>query len=210
MTTTHTISRTGGVDDVPVVRLVACGSVDDGKSTLIGRLLAETGSVPEDQLDYARRTRRGGSTIPVGEVDYSLLTDGLEAEREQGITIDVAYRHLYLPNGRRVIIADAPGHEQYTRNMAVAASNADVAVLLVDAERGIRPQTHRHLTVCALMGVRSIVIAVNKMDLVGYDHAIFEELTGVVKAAAARLGLDEVLAIPVSAVAGENITKAAT
>jgi bifunctional enzyme CysN/CysC len=210
MTTTNTISRTGGVDDVPVVRLVACGSVDDGKSTLIGRLLAETGSVPEDQLDYARRTRRGGSTIPVGEVDYSLLTDGLEAEREQGITIDVAYRHLYLPNGRRVIIADAPGHEQYTRNMAVAASNADVAVLLVDADRGIRDQTHRHLTVCALMGVRSIIIAINKMDLVRYDHAIFEELTGVVKAAAARLGLDEVSAIPVSAFEGENITKSAT
>lgn len=208
--TTTTISRTGGVDAVPVVRLVACGSVDDGKSTLIGRLLAETGSVPEDQLDYARTTRRGGSTIPVGEVDYSLLTDGLEAEREQGITIDVAYRHLYLPNGRRVIIADAPGHEQYTRNMAVAASNADVAVLLVDAARGIRSQTHRHLTVCALMGVRSIIVAVNKMDLIGYEHATFEELAGTVRAAAARMGIDEVLAIPVSAVAGENITKAAT
>ena len=198
------------LEQVPVVRLVACGSVDDGKSTLIGRLLAETGSVPEDQLDYARRTRRGGSTIPVGEVDYSLLTDGLEAEREQGITIDVAYRHMYLPNGRRVIIADAPGHEQYTRNMAVAASNADVAVLLVDAARGVRAQTHRHLTVCALMGVRSIVVAINKMDLVGYEHATFEELAGTVRAAAARMGLDEVLVIPVSAVEGENITRPTT
>ena len=134
-----------------VLRMVACGSVDDGKSTLIGRMLAETDSVPIDQLEYARQTRRGGSTIPVGEVDYSLLTDGLEAEREQGITIDVAYRHMDLPSGRRVIIADAPGHEQYTRNMAVAASTADVAVLLVDAHRGLRPQTYRHLTVCALM-----------------------------------------------------------
>ena len=134
------------------MRIVACGSVDDGKSTLIGRLLAETDSVPDDVLDYARNTRRSGSTIPPGEVDYSMLTDGLEAEHEQGITIDVAYRHLYLPSGRRAIIADAPGHEQYTRNMAVAASTADVAILLVDATRGIRPQTHRHLTVCAHHG----------------------------------------------------------
>ncbi|MSY38545.1 MAG: hypothetical protein F2641_03775, partial [Actinobacteria bacterium] len=102
----------------PVLHLVTCGSVDDGKSTLIGRLLVETESVPVDQLEYAKTIRRGGSTIPVGEVDYSLLTDGLEAEREQGITIDVAYRHMNLPNGRRVLIADAPGHEQYTRNMA--------------------------------------------------------------------------------------------
>ncbi len=202
--------RSTGVDVIPVVRLVTCGSVDDGKSTLIGRLLAETGSIPEDQLEYARRTRRGGSTIPAGEVDFSLLTDGLEAEREQGITIDVAYRHMYLPSGRRVIIADAPGHEQYTRNMAVAASNAEVAVLLVDAARGVRPQTFRHLTVCALMGVRSIIVAINKMDLVGYEHATFEEISGVVKAAAARLGLDEVMAIPVSAVAGDNVTSGTT
>ena len=203
---TSLLERSAGIDITPVVRLVTCGSVDDGKSTLIGRLLAETGSIPEDQLDYARQTRRGGSTIPVGEIDYSLLTDGLEAEREQGITIDVAYRHMYLPSGRRVIIADAPGHEQYTRNMAVAASNADVAVLLVDAARGVRPQTFRHLTVCALMGVKSIIIAINKMDLVGFEHATYEELAGQVKAAAARLGLDEVLAIPVSAVMGDNVT----
>lgn len=204
------LERSGGVDATPVVRLVTCGSVDDGKSTLIGRLLAETGSIPEDQLDYARQTRRGGSTIPVGEIDFSLLTDGLEAEREQGITIDVAYRHMYLPSGRRIIIADAPGHEQYTRNMAVAASNADVAVLLVDAARGVRPQTFRHLTVCALMGVKTIVIAINKMDLVGYEHATYEELSGQVRSAAARLGLDEVVTIPVSAVEGDNVTKPTT
>ncbi|MDP4014228.1 MAG: adenylyl-sulfate kinase [Candidatus Nanopelagicales bacterium] len=196
-------SRTPG--PAPVLRLVACGSVDDGKSTLIGRLLAETDSVPIDQLEYARRTRRGGSTIPVGEIDYSLLTDGLEAEREQGITIDVAYRHMYLPSGRRVIIADAPGHEQYTRNMAVAASTADVAVLLADAARGLRPQTFRHLTVCALMGVSSVIIAINKMDLVGFEHATYEELSGGVRAAAARLGIDEVTTIPVSAVTGANV-----
>jgi bifunctional enzyme CysN/CysC len=207
---TALLERSGGIDVTPVVRLVTCGSVDDGKSTLIGRLLAETGSIPEDQLEYARLTRRGGSTIPVGEVDFSLLTDGLEAEREQGITIDVAYRHMYLPSGRRVIIADAPGHEQYTRNMAVAASNADVAVLLVDAARGVRPQTFRHLTVCALMGVTSIIIAINKMDLVGYEHATFEEISGQVRAAAARLGIDEVLTIPVSAVAGDNVTSPTT
>ncbi len=198
------------MDATPVLHLVTCGSVDDGKSTLIGRLLAETDSVPIDQLEYARRTRRGGSTIPVGEVDYSLLTDGLEAEREQGITIDVAYRHMNLPNGRRVLIADAPGHEQYTRNMAVAASNGDVAILLVDAARGVRPQTHRHLTVCALMGVRTVVIAVNKMDLVGYDHATFEEIVGIVRTTAARLEVPEVVAIPISAFAGDNVTQSTT
>ena len=206
MSTQSTVDRiTVRSSSTPVLRLVACGSVDDGKSTLIGRLLVETDSVPIDQLEYARRTRRGGSTIPVGEIDYSLLTDGLEAEREQGITIDVAYRHLNLPNGRRVIIADAPGHEQYTRNMAVAASTADMAFLLVDAARGLRAQTFRHLTVCALMGVRSIVVAINKMDLIGFEHATYEELTGGLRAAAARLGIDEVTSIPVSAITGANV-----
>ncbi len=189
----------------PVLHLVTCGSVDDGKSTLIGRLLADTNSVPLDTLEYARRTRRGGSTIPVGEIDYSLLTDGLEAEREQGITIDVAYRHMNLPNGRRVLIADSPGHEQYTRNMAVAASNGDVAVLMVDAARGVRPQTHRHLTICALMGVKTVIVAVNKMDLIDYDHATFEEIVGSVRVTAARLDVPEVIAVPVSAVTGENV-----
>jgi bifunctional enzyme CysN/CysC len=189
----------------PIVRVVACGSVDDGKSTLIGRLLAETESVPDDILDYARNTRRSGSTIPKGEVDYSMLTDGLEAEHEQGITIDVAYRHLYLPSGRRAIIADAPGHEQYTRNMAVAASTADIAILLVDATRGIRPQTHRHLTVCAIMGVRSVIVAINKLDAVGFSHVTFEELAGGVRSAAARFDLEEVDVIPVSALTGDNV-----
>ena len=190
----------------PVLHLVTCGSVDDGKSTLIGRLLVETDSVPVDQLEYARTTRRGGSTVPVGDIDYSLLTDGLEAEREQGITIDVAYRHLNLPNGRRVLIADSPGHEQYTRNMAVAASNGDVAVLLVDAARGVRPQTHRHLTVCALMGVQTIIVAVNKMDLVDYSHEVFEQVMGEVRTTAARLGVQQIDGIPVSAVTGANVS----
>ena len=189
----------------PIVRVVACGSVDDGKSTLIGRLLVETESIPDDILDYARTTRRGGSTIPAGEIDYSMLTDGLEAEHAQGITIDVAYRHLYLPSGRRAIIADAPGHEQYTRNMAVAASTADIAILLVDAARGIRPQTHRHLTVCALMGVRTVIVAINKMDAVGYDHVAFEGFAGTVRSAAARFDLEDVVVVPVSALTGENV-----
>ena len=197
----------GAAKSTPVLHLVTCGSVDDGKSTLIGRLLSETDSVPLDQLDYARRTRRGGSTIAIGEIDYSLLTDGLEAEREQGITIDVAYRHMNLPNGRRVLIADSPGHEQYTRNMAVAASNGDVAILMVDAARGVRAQTHRHLTICALMGVKTIIVAVNKMDLVGYEHATFEEIVGAVRTAAARLEVPDVRAIPVSAFAGDNVTE---
>ncbi|MGB5015583.1 MAG: GTP-binding protein, partial [Candidatus Nanopelagicales bacterium] len=117
-------------------RVVTCGSVDDGKSTLLGRLLSDTNSLPTDIVEAARHTRRPGSTVPVGEIDFSLVTDGLEAERDQGITIDVAYRHVYLPSGRRAILADAPGHEQYTRNMAVAASTADVAILLADAMRG--------------------------------------------------------------------------
>ncbi len=194
----------------PVLHLVTCGSVDDGKSTLIGRLLAETNSVPLDTLEYAKRTRRGGSTIPVGDIDYSLLTDGLEAEREQGITIDVAYRHMNLPNGRRVLVADSPGHEQYTRNMAVAASNGDVAILMVDAARGVRAQTHRHLTICALMGVKTVLVAVNKMDLVGYEHATFEEVVGIVRTTAARLDVPEVIAIPVSAVSGANLTSPST
>jgi bifunctional enzyme CysN/CysC len=194
----------------PIVRVVACGSVDDGKSTLIGRLLAETESVPDDILDYARNTRRSGSTIPKGEVDYSMLTDGLEAEHEQGITIDVAYRHLYLPTGRRAIIADAPGHEQYTRNMAVAASTADVAILLVDASRGIRPQTHRHLTVCALMGVRTVIVAINKMDAVGFKHVAFEGFAGEIRSAAARFDLEEVQVIPVSALTGDNVIESSS
>jgi bifunctional enzyme CysN/CysC len=191
-----------------LIRLVACGSVDDGKSTLIGRLLADTDSVPEDTLELARTVRRAGSTIPAGDIDYSLLTDGLEAEREQGITIDVAYRHMALPDGRRVVIADAPGHEQYTRNMAVAASTADVALLLVDAARGVTRQTYRHLTICALMGVHHVIIAVNKLDAVGFDHTIFSQLADAVAGAAARLDFSRVTVIPVSALAGDNVTTA--
>lgn len=190
----------------PLVRVVVCGSVDDGKSTLLGRLLAETDSLPIDVLEAARHTRRAGSAVPAGEVDFSLVTDGLEAERDQGITIDVAHRHLYLPSGRRAILADAPGHEQYTRNMAVAAATADVAVLLADAARGTRRQTHRHLTLCALMGVRHVILAVNKLDAVGWQRQVFDDITAEVRATASRWGIVDVVAVPVSALTGANVS----
>jgi len=189
----------------PVIRLLTCGSVDDGKSTLIGRLLVETNSIPQDTLATAKTVRRGGSTIPVGEIDYSLLTDGLEAEREQGITIDVAYRSMSLLNGSRLIIADAPGHEQYTRNMAVAASRADVALVLVDAARGVRSQTLRHLTICALMGVSRVAIVINKLDMFDYSKEKFAEISAQIAPAVARLKIGEHAIIPVSALAGDNV-----
>ena len=189
-----------------IVRLVTCGSVDDGKSTLIGRLLVETDSVPHDTLDATKKTRRPGSIIPAGEIDFSLLTDGLEAEREQGITIDVAYRSMSLLDGRRLIIADAPGHEQYTRNMAVAASRADIALVLVDATRGIRPQTLRHLTICSLMGVKKIIVVINKMDVSGFDKSLFDSLVTELQLATNRLALHEVFFVPVSALEGDNVT----
>ena len=189
----------------PIIRLVTCGSVDDGKSTLIGRLLVETDSVPDDTVDAAKSVRRSGSTIKAGEIDFSLLTDGLEAEREQGITIDVAYRSMNLLNGRRLIIADAPGHEQYTRNMAVAASRADIALVLVDATRGIRTQTLRHLTICSLMGVTKIAVVINKLDGVGYSKRIFTEIQEGLKETIERLEIPNIAFIPVSALAGDNV-----
>jgi bifunctional enzyme CysN/CysC len=189
----------------PIIRLVTCGSVDDGKSTLIGRLLVETDSVPDDTVDAAKSVRRSGSTIKAGEIDFSLLTDGLEAEREQGITIDVAYRSMNLLNGRRLIIADAPGHEQYTRNMAVAASRADIALVLVDAIRGIRTQTLRHLTICSLMGVTKIAVVVNKLDGAGYSRQVFEEIQEGLKETIARLEITKLEFIPLSALAGDNV-----
>ena len=189
----------------PIIRLVTCGSVDDGKSTLIGRLLVETDSVPHDTVAAARNVRRSGSTIVAGDIDFSLLTDGLEAEREQGITIDVAYRSMSLLNGRRLIIADAPGHEQYTRNMAVAASRADVALVLVDAARGIRTQTLRHLTICSLMGVARVAVVVNKLDAVNYDEAIYDSIVDELSEVAKRLETLDYMAIPVSALVGDNV-----
>ena len=189
----------------PIIRLVTCGSVDDGKSTLIGRLLVETDSVPEDTVDAAKSVRRSGSTIKAGEIDFSLLTDGLEAEREQGITIDVAYRSMNLLNGRRLIIADAPGHEQYTRNMAVAASRSDIALVLVDATRGIRTQTLRHLTICSLMGVTKIAVVVNKLDGVDYSEQVFRDVREGLKETIERLEIGNIDFVPVSALAGDNV-----
>ena len=177
-------------------RIVVCGAVDDGKSTLIGRLLAETGSIPSDEARAAE--------LPDGTLDFSRLTDGLESEREQGITIDVAYRYVRLPGGRRALLADSPGHEQYTRNMAVAASLADAALLVVDAVRGIRRQTLRHAAVCRLMGVRSYVIAINKIDAVDDSASRFAELRAELEE---RLGgLAHVTFVPVSGLRGDNVT----
>ena len=189
----------------PIIRLVTCGSVDDGKSTLIGRLLVETDSVPDDTVDAAKSVRRSGSTIKAGDIDFSLLTDGLEAEREQGITIDVAYRSMNLLNGRRLIIADAPGHEQYTRNMAVAASRSDIALVLVDATRGIRTQTLRHLTICSLMGVTKIAVVINKLDGVDYSEKAFKEIQEGLRETIERLEITNIQFVPVSALAGDNV-----
>jgi bifunctional enzyme CysN/CysC len=192
----------------PIIRLVTCGSVDDGKSTLIGRLLVETDSVPDDTVETAKSVRRSGSTVKAGEIDFSLLTDGLEAEREQGITIDVAYRSMNLLNGRRLIIADAPGHEQYTRNMAVAASRADIALVLVDATRGIRTQTLRHLTICSLMGVTNIFVVVNKLDGVDYEEKVFQEIQQDLSETIERLEIANIRFVPVSALVGDNVVYA--
>ena len=190
-----------------IIRLLTCGSVDDGKSTLIGRLLVETDSIPHDTIDSTRKIRRSGSTIAVGEIDFSLLTDGLEAEREQGITIDVAYRSMTLLDGKRLIISDAPGHEQYTRNMAVAASRADIALVLVDATKGVRTQTLRHLTICSLMGISRVIVAINKLDAMEYSQSVYKEIQGNVQAALTRMNLDGVLFIPLSALVGDNVVQ---
>jgi bifunctional enzyme CysN/CysC len=174
-----------------LLRLLTCGSVDDGKSTLIGRLLHDCRALPADKLD--------------GLTDFSLLADGLEAEREQGITIDVAY--LYFERGeRRFILADTPGHEQYTRNMATGASRAELAIVLIDASKGVLTQTRRHATIARLLGIRSFVLAVNKMDLVGFDQARFDEIIADFAAFAREVEIDAFTAIPVSALEGDNIT----
>ena len=189
----------------PIIRLVTCGSVDDGKSTLMGRLLVETDSVPDDTVDAAKSVRRSGSTIKAGDIDFSLLTDGLEAEREQGITIDVAYRSMNLLNGRRLIIADAPGHEQYTRNMAVAASRSDIALVLVDATRGIRSQTLRHLTICSIMEVSKIAVVINKLDGVDYSEQVYKDVQEGLRETIERLEITNIQFVPVSALAGDNV-----
>ena len=190
-----------------IIRLVTCGSVDDGKSTLIGRLLFETNSVPLDTLEQARTTRRAGSLIPQGEIDFSLLTDGLEAEREQGITIDVAYRSFDLANGDRLLIADSPGHEQYTRNMAVATSSADIAIVLVDASRQITSQTKRHLAICSLLRVENVLIAINKMDSIMYNQNKYEYFKTEIESICKQFKMSEIQYVPVSALTGENVSE---
>lgn len=193
-----------------VLRMLTCGSVDDGKSTLIGRLLVQTDSVPHDTVGAARNVRRAGSTIAAGEIDFSLLTDGLEAEREQGITIDVAYRSMSLLDGRRLIISDAPGHEQYTRNMAVAASRADIAIVLIDATKGVRTQTLRHLMICNLMGVSRVIVAINKLDAVDYGQEIFTTIKDDLLSQMSRFDLPDIHFIPMSALAGDNVVTQST
>jgi bifunctional enzyme CysN/CysC len=186
------------------LRFLTCGSVDDGKSTLIGRLLYDTRRLFDDQLrSLESDSRRYGTNG--GEIDFALLVDGLEAEREQGITIDVAYRY-FATERRRFIVADTPGHEQYTRNMATGASNAELAVLLVDAQNGVLRQTRRHAFIVALLGIRHVVLAVNKIDLIGYDRIRFEEIAADFNAFAAELGFRSIVAIPMSARHGDNVT----
>lgn len=184
------------------LRLITCGSVDDGKSTLIGRLLWDTKAVKEDQAATLRRD--SGQQNDLGLPDFALLLDGLQAEREQGITIDVAYRY-FSTDKRSFIVADTPGHEQYTRNMATGASTADLAVLLVDARTGILEQTRRHATIASLMGIRQFVLAVNKIDLTNYDRAGYERILREFKELALSLGVRQVTAIPMSALKGENV-----
>jgi bifunctional enzyme CysN/CysC len=184
---------------------MTCGSVDDGKSTLIGRLLYDAGLVPADNLAELMRDSRGRPAGPEA-LDFSLLVDGLAAEREQGITIDVAYRYFATAT-RNFIVADAPGHEQYTRNMATAASNAQAALVLVDARKGVVAQTRRHAVILSLMGVRHIALIVNKMDLAGDSEARFQEIASEFRAFAGRLNLNDILAIPTAALTGANVVR---
>ena len=192
-----------GQEGKSMLRFLTCGSVDDGKSTLIGRLLYDTRLIFEDQLAALDRDSRKHGTAG-DALDFALLVDGLEAEREQGITIDVAYRFFATPR-RKFIVADTPGHEQYTRNMATGASTADLAVVLVDARKGLLPQTRRHSYIASALGIRHVLLAVNKMDLVGHDRAVFEAIAEGYRAFAAELGFSSIVAIPVSARHGENV-----
>ena len=196
--------QSGGATERGLLRFLTCGSVDDGKSTLIGRLLFESRQIMEDTLaTIAKDSRKHGT---VGEdVDLALLVDGLEAERQQGITIDVAYRFFATPK-RSFIVADTPGHEQYTRNMATGASNSDLAIILCDARKGVLTQTRRHTYICSLLGIRHVVLAVNKMDLANFDEATFDRIVGDWATFAAGLGFATLTPIPVSARFGDNVT----
>jgi bifunctional enzyme CysN/CysC len=187
-----------------LLRFITCGSVDDGKSTLIGRLLYDSKMIFEDQLAALEADSKRVGTQG-GEIDFALLVDGLAAEREQGITIDVAYR-FFATEKRKFIVADCPGHEQYTRNMITGASTADLAVILVDARKGVLTQTRRHSYLAKLIGIRSVVLAVNKMDLVGYDQAVFNRILMSYRSFASDIGITNFTAIPISGFKGDNIT----
>src|ERR1700677_5118748 len=180
-----------------LLRFITCGSVDDGKSTLIGRLLYDSKMIYEDQMaaleaDSKRQGTQGS------EIDFALLVDGLAAEREQGITIDVAYR-FFSTERRKFIVADTPGHEQYTRNMVTGASTADLALILVDARAGVMTQTRRHTFIVSLLGIRHVVLVVDKLDLVGYDRELFGRVVSAFRSFASELGIDDVVSIPLSA-----------
>ena len=186
-----------------LLRFLTCGSVDDGKSTLIGRLLFESQLIYEDQLATLEKdSRRFGTTGE--EIDLALLVDGLEDERQQGITIDVAYR-FFTTAARAFVVADTPGHEQYTRNMATGASNADLAVILIDARKGVLPQTRRHATICSLLGIRHVILAVNKIDLVSFDKAVFDRIVSDFTTFAAKLSFSSITPVPLSARYGDNV-----
>ena len=189
-----------------LLRFITCGSVDDGKSTLIGRLLYESKMVFEDQLAALEADSKKVGTQG-GDLDFALLVDGLAAEREQGITIDVAYR-FFSTDRRKFIVADTPGHEQYTRNMVTGASTADVAVILIDARKGVLTQTRRHSYIVSLLGIRHVVLAINKMDLVGFSRETFDTIVAEYRDFAAQIGIDNITAIPLSALRGDNILEA--
>ncbi len=188
-----------------LLRFITCGSVDDGKSTLIGRLLYESKMLFEDQLAALEADSKKVGTRGE-EIDYALLLDGLAAEREQGITIDVAYR-FFSTDRRKFIVADTPGHEQYTRNMVTGASTADLAIILIDARKGVLVQTRRHSYLVSLLGIRHVVLAVNKMDLVGYGREVFEKIVAEYREFAQKIGLENVTVIPISGVKGDNIVE---
>src|ERR1700739_3448676 len=186
-----------------LLRFATAGSVDDGKSTLIGRLLHDSKAILEDQLEHVLRTseRRGG-----GDLNLALLMDALRAEREQGITIDVAYRYFQTPR-RKFVIADTPGHEQYTRNMVTGESTAHLAVILIDSTKGVLAQTRRHTYIASLLGIPNVLVAINKMDLVDYDEEVFLKLQKDFDALAKQLAVPHVVAIPISALAGDNVVE---
>src|SRR6476469_2360248 len=197
------MTNTPAANEKPLLRFTTAGSVDDGKSTLIGRLLHDAQSIYDDHMEALQRSQVNRSA---GSLDLSLLTDGLKAEREQGITIDVAYRH-FATTRRRFLIADTPGHEQYTRNMATGASTADAAVILVDARHGLTAQSRRHAYIAWLLGIRHLLIAVNKMDLVGFDQAVFDHVRRALDEVARKLPGASFHVVPVSALEGDNVAR---